>query len=318
MKNNIFKVIIAVVVVGVLATPVFAFAQVPSTGGDSTGAGTSAPSTGGDSTGSGTSAPATGGDSTGSGTSVPSTGGDSTGAGVTTPTTGGDSTGSGTTPAPSPAGNNGSGPVGGGTNTSVGGSGSSGTSVSSGGSSGGGVTLPPLVSIGDCTYLGSFMKPGKVAVYADVLKLQQFLNTYEGALVPVTGLYDAATISAVNAFQVKYTADVLTPWGASTPTSQVYYTTSKKINEIFCQKTFSLTPAQLAEITAYRTGAQDRTVDMTQDVGIDTSAKPTPSSSTIAGTVDTHSTTSDSQVAAAAKSSVWSKIWNFVKRIFGR
>ncbi len=192
---------------------------------------------------------------------------------------------------------------------------SSGSSSSSSSSSSGAGSLPPLTSTSQCAYLGSYIQTGKVNNVADIIKLQAFLKNTEGMNVAQTGLYDAQTIAAVNAFQVKYTADVLTPWGVSTPTSQVYYTTSKKINEIFCKTTFALTPAQLAEITRYRTNLQNGT-SLSGVVGSNDGTQienPTGSS-----TNPSASTTENNQVGAAAKAPILTRIWNFIKRIFGR
>ncbi|MCR4325924.1 MAG: chitobiase/beta-hexosaminidase C-terminal domain-containing protein [Patescibacteria group bacterium] len=74
----------------------------------------------------------------------------------------------------------------------------------------------------------------------EVKALQQFLAGELGIELPVTGIYDAATIDAVNAFQLKYWEDVLAPWvphGLATdhtPTGYVYKTTSWKINQLHC------------------------------------------------------------------------------------
>jgi hypothetical protein len=87
----------------------------------------------------------------------------------------------------------------------------------------------------------------------EVMKLQAFLKTFEGYdYVTVNGTFDQATFDAVSAFQMKYEADVLTPWGHTAPTGYVYITTLKKINEIYCQKVFPLSVQQQLEINAHR------------------------------------------------------------------
>jgi len=55
-------------------------------------------------------------------------------------------------------------------------------------------------------------------------------------------------------FKKRYTDDVLLPWGYSSnePTGYVYYTTRKKINEIYCDKIFPLNSEQLAEIESFK------------------------------------------------------------------
>ena len=73
-----------------------------------------------------------------------------------------------------------------------------------------------------------------------VKKLQVFLNMNLGLNLAVNGVYNAATIAAVNQFQVKYHIEVLAPWvplglpTQFTPTSYVYQTTQRWINLIMC------------------------------------------------------------------------------------
>lgn len=66
----------------------------------------------------------------------------------------------------------------------------------------------------------------------DVIKLQEFFNTHEGEKFTLTGVYDAATIDAVNRFQLKYAEEILKPWGIKKPTGNVGITTRAKINTI--------------------------------------------------------------------------------------
>lgn len=72
---------------------------------------------------------------------------------------------------------------------------------------------------------------------AEVRKLQDFLRTREGfADVRTTGSYDDATQRAVIAFQERYAADILTPWGETKGTAYVFRTTQKKINDLWCAR----------------------------------------------------------------------------------
>jgi hypothetical protein len=88
----------------------------------------------------------------------------------------------------------------------------------------------------------------------DVSKLQYFLSTTQGeADVMMTGIYDAETHAAVMRFQETYAADILDPWGIEEPTGYVYYTTQKKVNELWCgDLDFSLDTAQLSEIESFK------------------------------------------------------------------
>mgnify|MGYP000008533503 CR=1 FL=1 len=59
-------------------------------------------------------------------------------------------------------------------------------------------------------------------------------------LLPITGVFDAATDAAVKEFQATHQADVLMPWfeaglmSHANPTGYVYKTTRWKINNIVC------------------------------------------------------------------------------------
>jgi uncharacterized repeat protein (TIGR01451 family) len=104
-------------------------------------------------------------------------------------------------------------------------------------------------------YLFEYIRLGANNDPDEVTKLQLFLRNYEDVgSVEVTGVYDEATVSAVRAFQEKYADEVLTPWGLSGSTGYVYYTTQRKINELYCRGeiAFDLTGEQRAEIERFR------------------------------------------------------------------
>ena len=68
-----------------------------------------------------------------------------------------------------------------------------------------------------------------------VIRLQAFLKTFEKFdYVTVNGVFDQATLQAVNEFQLRYKDEILTPWGISQPTGYVYIRTLGKINQILC------------------------------------------------------------------------------------
>ncbi len=95
-----------------------------------------------------------------------------------------------------------------------------------------------------------------------VAKLQQFLKTYEGYEVAVTGEYDAATYAAVRSFQSRYASEILYPWGITSPTGFVYHTTKRQVNYLYCQgaHAFPLTPEQLSEIDTFKAKTEDESV----------------------------------------------------------
>lgn len=131
-------------------------------------------------------------------------------------------------------------------NGNGGGNGGGSSRRSSGNNSGG-----EVLGAAECSeFLTSYIRYGAQNDAEQVSRLQFVLRQFEGALIEQTGVYDAPTLAAVNAFQAKYAGDVLAPWSLKGPTGYVYYTTRKKVNEVFCQGTkgFPLTEAQIEEI----------------------------------------------------------------------
>jgi hypothetical protein len=110
-----------------------------------------------------------------------------------------------------------------------------------------------------CTpLLTTYIRYGADNDRGDVEKLQYFLKTVEHEdAVTLTGVYDAPTRDAVRDLQRRYAADILTPWGLTKTTGYVYYTTQKKINELWCtDRAFPLTAAQEAEIEHFKAQAE--------------------------------------------------------------
>lgn len=90
-------------------------------------------------------------------------------------------------------------------------------------------------------YLYEHIKYGANNNPAEVIKLQNFLNDYLGLNLALTGVYDLATMNAVNEFQVQCKEEVLKPWvdagvhcDVNEPTGYVYKTTKRWINLIMC------------------------------------------------------------------------------------
>ncbi|MBI5134200.1 MAG: peptidoglycan-binding protein [Candidatus Taylorbacteria bacterium] len=83
-------------------------------------------------------------------------------------------------------------------------------------------------------FIQTFLRIGRDNNPNEVRKLKYFLNTYEGANLPVDGVFDTATESAVKALQAKYAGEILAPWGVTEPTGIVYLTTTRYINRVFC------------------------------------------------------------------------------------
>ena len=103
----------------------------------------------------------------------------------------------------------------------------------------------------ECYYLREFIKLGANNNPVEVKKLQVFLNEFEGAKLPVTGIYTQADFDAVVAFQNKYKTTIIDPWGETTR-GYVYLTTKKQVNEIYCRAAFPLNGEESDEVNAYR------------------------------------------------------------------
>lgn len=104
-----------------------------------------------------------------------------------------------------------------------------------------------------CTeFVTDYIKLGEANNPGDVRNLEAFLNVFEGFNLSINGVYEEHDYNAVVTFQERYAEDILAPWGYTKGTGHVYYTTQKKINEIFCPRPFPLTDEQLAEIEEYK------------------------------------------------------------------
>ena len=103
-----------------------------------------------------------------------------------------------------------------------------------------------------CSFVDSFIYPNKENNAVDVYNLQAFLVVFENEILDIDGIYGYTTQKAVKRFQGKYKEEVLTPWGLFEPTGNVYITTKKKINEIFCNKDLVLNGVEYQEMLAYK------------------------------------------------------------------
>lgn len=111
-------------------------------------------------------------------------------------------------------------------------------------------------SVSDCPLLLNYLRITQLNPVEEVMKLQGFLNDYEGANLEITGIFDHLTFGEIVKFQVKYADDILTPWGIDFPTGYVYITTRNKINEIYCGSIISLTGVQQVEIDTVKSFLQ--------------------------------------------------------------
>jgi Putative peptidoglycan binding domain len=69
----------------------------------------------------------------------------------------------------------------------------------------------------------------------EVKKLQNFLNENLGLNIPLTGFFGNLTHDAVMKFQLKYSGNVLNPWGINYATGYFYKTTQRQANMLLCR-----------------------------------------------------------------------------------
>ena len=83
-------------------------------------------------------------------------------------------------------------------------------------------------------YSEKFLRRGYKNDKVAVAKLQKFLNDYMKANISESGVFDLNTENALKKFQIKHSANVLSPWKLSLPTGILYLTTKTEINNIMC------------------------------------------------------------------------------------
>lgn len=184
------------------------------------------------------------------------------------------------------------------------------TSYSSGGSS-----SVYVASLNSCSTLTSYMKKGGNNDSEQVKKLQTLLNQKESANLVVNGIFDDATEMAVKNFQAKYINDTMGPWGANTPSGVVYITTLKKLNNVACNAPLSLNYNELSTINSYKNSAVTNTVtpeNTSTEIGSAGPVLPV-----VAQVTSTSSNDGGENTASVAKTGIFTKFKNFVKRLLG-
>jgi hypothetical protein len=97
-------------------------------------------------------------------------------------------------------------------------------------------TGTPSASTTPCTAALYPTKPIRLGAKNDpaqVTLLEEYLNTYEHAGLPVTGIYSPQDEAAVVAWQEKYPATILTPWHITKGTGYVYTTSLQEFRNLF-------------------------------------------------------------------------------------
>ena len=84
-------------------------------------------------------------------------------------------------------------------------------------------------------HITRYMRKGANNDPVEVSKLQSFLVEQEGnTSVQVNGVFDDMTDVAVRQFQEKHSGLILSPWAIQKGTGYVYRTTTKRINDLYC------------------------------------------------------------------------------------
>lgn len=98
-----------------------------------------------------------------------------------------------------------------------------------------------------CSFaIDTYMRKGHKNNADQVKVLQgQVLNVLMNAGLVVDGVYGSKTEAAVKAFQMKYKADILDPWGIVNPTGIFYKTTLVKAKNLICPVTILPIPKDL-------------------------------------------------------------------------
>jgi len=114
-----------------------------------------------------------------------------------------------------------------------------------------------VLGVGECpAYITDYISPLGGNDPEQVYLLESFLHDGRGENIIPDTIYDLASVEAVKQFQQDYAADILAPWGVEAPTGHVFYTTRKKINELYCngEKEFPLSNLEAEHIQMYRNG----------------------------------------------------------------
>lgn len=172
----------------------------------------------------------------------------------------------------------------------------------------------PVVAAVCSEYLLEPIKFGADNNIKEVIKLQTFLNDFEGFNLDITGIYNIETFAAVEIFQERYSRDILKPWGIEEEsTGYVYITTIKKINEIYCNRDIAFyindvkkenDRKEIIEFNALLESLKGQGLPLpdTSKVGLRDAVKTTPNiSASLAINAKTENTTKNAPVGLASE-----------------
>jgi len=81
-----------------------------------------------------------------------------------------------------------------------------------------------------CPYFTQYLKLGITS--PEVSKVKTFLNEQGFYIGEISDYFDQSLFEAIKQFQVKYTEEILKPWGINKPTGYWYKTTRKQANKL--------------------------------------------------------------------------------------
>jgi len=114
------------------------------------------------------------------------------------------------------------------------------------GGSGDGDSSGEVLGVSCGLYMDQYLRRGIDNNPDQVGRLQEALNRWVNAGIPVTEFFGEDTERAVHAFQNEYAEEILLPWGIESSTGIAYFTTIHKINTLECPELTLALPALVA------------------------------------------------------------------------
>lgn len=167
-----------------------------------------------------------------------------------------------------------------------------------------------------CPAVTSFIKRGAANNAQEVANVQSILKNIEQLPVTVDGHFDERTEEAVKAFQRKYMAEVMAPWGATRPSGIINITTAKKLNQVGCLIPMTLDTAELASINAYK--AKAVLAEVSVDSSLVPSVVPVPPVAPLAPLAPVAPAVSENDSSQPQTGNVRGKFVDYLRGLFGK
>lgn len=167
-----------------------------------------------------------------------------------------------------------------------------------------------------CPAVTTFMAAGDTHNPIEVANVQAILKDLEKMDVDTTGVFDEKTDIAVKAFQKKYAAEVLAPWGATRASGIINITTAKKLNSIACGAPMALSAEELAVMDRYK-ARPDSGVAMSGGYAVAPVAPRAPAVTSSPANPAAVSLETASAADASSTRALSDRFWSYLKRLFG-